>query len=50
MDGDEIKVLLEELQRDVEAGQEGALREGLRRLWQLRSLLDPGRFGGGQAI
>ncbi len=35
MDGDEVKVLIEELQRDVEAGREGALRESLRRLLNL---------------
>ena len=35
MDGDEIRLLIEELQRDVEAGQEGALRESLRRLLNL---------------
>ncbi|MCY2989124.1 MAG: hypothetical protein NTY19_14815, partial [Planctomycetota bacterium] len=35
MDGNEIKVLIEELQHDVEAGREGALRESLRRLLNL---------------
>ena len=35
MNGDEVKVLMEELQRDVEVGQEGALRESLRRLLNL---------------
>jgi regulator of replication initiation timing len=46
MDGDEIKVLIEELQRDVEAGQEGALRESLRRLLNLveRVVAENGRL------